>query len=268
MIDITILLPTRGRRESLRTSLMTLAQRAHDPKKIEMLLAFDDDDQESAQWFRDNVAPGLDELGVSWTAYSYPRMGYLRLNEYVNSLASKSRGRWLMFWGDDAVMNTQDWDQRIVEVQSFRVLRMPTHRCHPYAIFPVVPRAWVDVLGYVSAHQLSDSYVSQMAYMLDIVHNIDVDVTHDRFDLTGNNNDETFKNRPMLEGNPQDPRDFNHVTWRQRRFRDVQQLAQYLQSIGEPSQWWEDLTTGRRQDPWERMLSPEQDPNRQIARIP
>ena len=246
---------------------MTLAEKAHAPEKIEMLLAFDNDDAESAQWFREHVTPDLDALGVKWTAYSYPRLGYIRLNEYVNSLALRARGRWLMFWGDDAVMNTPDWDQRITEVQDFRVLRMPTHRCHPYAIFPIIPRGWVETLGYISAHQLSDSYVSQIAYMLDIMHNIDVDVTHDRFDLTGNNNDDTYRNRPMLEGNPQDPRDFNYPQWRTRRFQDADQLDTYLGTIGQKSQWWADVKT-KRQDPWARMMSPEQDPNQQIKVFP
>ena len=267
MIDITILLPTRGRRESLRESLFTLARLAQKPQNIEMLLAFDQDDHISADWFLTHVAPTLDDLDVKWTVYSYPRMGYIRLNEYVNSLARRSKGRWLMFWGDDAVMNTQDWDQRICEVESFRVLRMPTHRSHPYAIFPIVPRAWIDVLGYMSGHQLTDSYVSQIAYMLDIMHNIDVDVTHDRFDLTGNNNDETYQNRPMLEGNPTDPRDFNHQNYRERRLADAEKLSQHLASINQPSQWWEDVKASR-QDPWARMCSEEQDPNKQIKVFP
>lgn len=266
MRDITVVLPTRGRRDCLRTSLVSLAELAHDPKRLEMLLGFDDDDVESQDWFQSHVAPRLTELGVRWVIYSFPRMGYIRLNEYVNALAQRAQGQWIMFWGDDAIMEGQDWDQRIREVPDFRVLRMPTHRCHPYAIFPIVPRAWVDLLGHFSAHQLSDSYVSQVAYLLDIMHNIDVAVTHDRADITGNNRDETFANRPMLEGNPQDPRDFNHPQWRQRREQDAAKIAQYLEDRGQDTSWWQRVRQGQ-QDPWARMISPEQDPNQQVVRI-
>ena len=263
---ISVLLPTRGRQQSLLTSLTSLADLAHDAKGLEILLAFDDDDRSSSDWFVANVAPRLDALQVSWTCLEFPRLGYIRLNEYVNALAGKAQGDWLMFWGDDAIMQSQDWDQRICEVQDFRVLRMPTHRCHPYAIFPIVPRTWYDTLGYISAHQLSDSYVSQIAYILDIMHNIDVQVTHDRFDITGNNNDETYANRPMLEGNPQDPRDFNYVTWRQQRFKDADRLSEFMASQNQDVSWWQQVKAGQ-QDPWQRMCSPEQDPNKQVVRL-
>ena len=266
MRDITVVLPTRGRRDCLRTSLLTLAHLAQHPEKLEMLLAFDDDDLESQAWFQEHVAPELTKAQVRWVMLSFPRMGYIRLNEYVNALARRAQGQWIMFWGDDAIMESEDWDQRIREVPDFRVLRMPTHRCHPYAIFPIVPRAWVETLGYFSAHQLSDSYVSQIAYLLDIMHNIDVDVTHDRADITGNNRDETCANRPMLEGNPQDPRDFNHSTWRQRRFEDAEKIAQYLEQRAQDTSWWRSVLAGT-QDPWARMMSPEQDPNGQVVRI-
>jgi hypothetical protein len=102
--------------------------------------------------------------------------------------------------------------------------------------------------------------------MVDIVVNIDVDVTHDRFDLTGNNNDETFNNRPMLEGNPGHPKDFNFISWRNHRLSDCRKIAEYLKSQGEDISWFTNILNGS-QDPWEKMVSPEYDPNQQIKRI-
>ena len=263
---ISILLPTRGRTTALETSLISLAELADDAARVEMLLAFDDDDAVGYDYFDATVSVRLDELGVSYTAFQFPRLGYIRLNEYVNALAKQSRGDWLMFWGDDAVMESQGWDSTILEVPDFRVLRMPTHKQHPYAIFPIVPRAWVETLGYISAHQLSDSWVSQIAYLLNIMQNIPVSVTHDRFDITGNNNDDTYKNRPMLEGNHRDPRDFNHESWRNIRMADCERLAILLASQGQDTSWWQNVKLGQ-QDPWEYMLSVEQDPNKQMSKI-
>lgn len=265
-IKISVLLPTRGRTESLRQSLHSLVDLADRPEDLEFLLAFDDDDTGSSEWFQKNVAPRLEDQGAQYTAFSFPRLGYLRLNEYINSLCAQSQGQWLFFWGDDAIMHTSGWDSRIVEVDRFRVLRMPTHNCHPYAIFPIVPRKWFEMFGYFSPHQLNDSWVSQVAYLCDIMHDIDVEVTHDRFDLTGNNNDNTFQNRPMLEGNPKDPRDFNHVNWRQRRAADAKKIYEYLCEIGDDVPWFAECLAGR-QDPWAKMMSPEKDPNRQVARF-
>lgn len=263
--EISVLLPTRGRTQILNSSIMTLIDTCSDPGSLELLFAFDDDDSASSDWFRDNIADKIDHAGSSYTAYAFPRLGYLRLNEYVNALAKKARGKWLMFWGDDALMMTPGWDQKVCAVTDFCVIRMPTHNMHPYAIFPIVPRAWLETFGYISPHQLTDSWVSQIAYIMDIMHTVDIEVVHDRYDLTGNNGDSTWQNRPMLEGNPQDPKDFNHVSWRQRRFDDCKKLAQVLKGQGMDLAWFDKVMAGT-QDPWQKMCSAECDPNHQVTK--
>ena len=263
--DISVLLPTRGRTDALKRSLLSLADQANDTANFDIWLAFDHDDTESFQWFQQNIAPELTDRGVKFTAMGFDRLGYIRLNEYLNALARQAQGQWFLFWGDDAVMQSEDWDLRILEVNRFRILRMPTHNQHPYAILPIIPRRWFDLFGYISAHQLTDSWVSQVAYMLDIMHDIDVEVLHDRFDLTGNNHDDTWQNRPMLEGRPSDSRDFNHVSWRRRRFEDAQKIATMLLEQGEDLTWFENVCQ-HKQDPWEKMCGPEKDPNKQMSR--
>jgi hypothetical protein len=262
---VSILLPTRGRTDALRRSVQSLVDTVADPESVEILFGFDEDDVASSSWFIDELAPELDQAGITYTQMEFEPMGYVRLNEYVNALAAAAAGRWLMFWNDDAVMETSGWDREIIQHDGhFRVLRMPTHRDHPYAIFPIVPREWHALFGYVSAHQISDAWVSQIAYMLDIMHNIDVKVTHDRHDLTGNNDDSTYKQRVMLEGRPSDPRDFNHISWRRRRMQDALTICKSLESQGQTMTWFRSVMDGT-QDPWAKMTSQEYDPNRQLA---
>jgi hypothetical protein len=262
---ISVLLPTRGRTDALQRSIMSLVDTVADASCIELMLGFDSDDTETSSWFLENLAPLLDRASVYYTVMEFEPIGYVRLNEYVNTLAANSQGQWLMFWNDDAVMETQGWDQEICRHDGhFRVLRMPTHRDHPYAIFPILPRAWHDLFGYVSAHQISDAWVSQVAYMLDIMHNIDVRVIHDRHDLTGNNGDDTYHERIMLEGRPSDPRDFNHVTWRKRRMADALRICEMLESQGQAMSWFRSVLSGQ-QNPWAKMTSEEFDPNRQLT---
>lgn len=265
-VDISILLPTRGRTETLERSVMSLVNSADDNTSIELLLGFDDDDQESYQYFESRIAQRLEQKKVIYTCIGFQRLGYLRLNEYVNSLAAHSEGHWLMFWNDDAVMITPGWDTIIRQhTGKFRTLRMPTHNDHPYAIFPIIPREWFEIFGYLSAHQISDAWISQISYMLDIIQNVDIEVVHDRHDLTGNNFDDTFENRPMLEGNPRDPRDFNHVTWRNRRIADAAKICEHIEKhYKEPMTWFKEVIKGQR-DPWEKMISPEYDPNKQLT---
>lgn len=248
----------------LKRSLMSLFDLAKDPTEIELLLAFDNDDKESLEWCQRHVFPELEKRGVDAVVVEFTPLGYLKLHEYLNALAGLANGNWLMFWNDDAVMQTQDWDQRITEHDGrFLCLRMPTHNQHPYAIFPIVPRDWFYLLGHLSNHQLTDATISQISYIVGIMQNIDVEVLHDRFDITGNNQDATFNNRPMLEGNHEDPRDFNHVTFRNKRVADANKIAWYLERIGQNNKWFTEVMTGHR-DPWEYMLSKEQDPHGQV----
>ena len=263
-IDISILLPTRGRPKPLEQCLRTLLDRAKDPSRIEVMLAFDNDDVENIAHFTEVIQPYLDNLGVEYSAIQFDRLGYMRLNEYLNELAKHSQGSWLFFWNDDAVMKTQDWDQVIRDnAQEFNLLRAETNHEHPYAIFPIVPSAWYELFGYLSSHQISDAWISQISYMLDIMITVPVKVVHDRHDLTGNNHDDTFKNRPMLEGNPNHPRDFNYVEWRKQRLQDAVTINQHLESIGQSTQWFKNVVAGT-QSPWEKMCGPEFDPNKQL----
>jgi len=262
--EISVLLPTRGRREALKSSVMSLIDRAANPTKIEFLFGMDDDDRETRDWCKENIFPEIEQKGVDALVLEFKPLGYIRLHEYVNLLAKYSQGKWLMFWNDDAQMITDGWDQEITKHNGqFLCLRMPTHNSHPYAIFPIVPREWYYLFDRLSAHQLSDAYISQVSYIVGIMKNIDVEVVHDRFDLTGNNNDDTYKKRPMLEGNPQDPRDFNSPIFRRQRLDDANKIAWYLQSIGQDVSWFSRVASGE-QDPWEYMMSKEQDPNHQI----
>ena len=266
--EVSVILPTRGRKEALKDSVMSLINLADNPEKVQILLGFDNDDRDSITWCTENLLPELSELGVLCSIFEFEPLGYIRLNEYVNGLAKFAGGRWMMFWNDDAVMQTSGWDSCIAKHDGkFRVLRMKTHNEHPYAIFPIVPREWYFLLGYLCPHQISDAWISQTAFILDIMITIDVNVLHDRHDLTGNNQDDTFKNRIMLEGNHHNPADFNHVDWRRRRFEDANKIAWFLKQRGEDTSWFEAVAMGK-QDPWTRMLSKEYDPNNQCKIIP
>ena len=184
-IDISILLPTRGRPKPLEQCLRTLLDRAKDPSRIEVMLAFDNDDAENIACFTEVIQPYLDDLGVEYSAIQFERLGYMRLNEYLNELVRHSQGSWLFFWNDDAVMKTQDWDQVIRDnAQEFNLLRAETNHEHPYAIFPILPKKWVEITGHLSPHQINDAWTSQVAWMLDIVKTIPVMIHHERYDLT------------------------------------------------------------------------------------
>lgn len=260
---LAVLLPTRGRTEALSRSIFSLVNRAHDLDKIQFMFGFDKDDSAGLAHWTQELEPWMRTKGAHFRALSFDPIGYIRLNEYVTELAKASDAGWLMFWNDDAVMESLHWDQEIMRnSDQFRVLAVHTHREHPYSIFPIVSREWLEFFGYMSPHQLSDAWFSQIAYMLDIWQRIDVWVTHDRFDLTGNNNDDTFRNRPQLENRPNDPEDFHSPKWHQRRIDDTDRLAEYLRGKGMDMCWW-DAVKANKQYPWEKLNA--NDVNRQMT---
>jgi hypothetical protein len=93
---------------------------------------------------------------------------------------------------------------------------------------------------------------------------IPVHVKHDRADLTGNNRDQTYQNRPMLEGNPHSPRDFHHPAWSSKRMLECDKLNDYLKSQGLNPTFWDNIKANK-QDPWQRLR--ENDVNNQMRQF-
>lgn len=264
---VSMLLPSRGRTVMLKDSVKSLIDHADQPDRIEWLMGFDNDDQSSIDYFIDDIVPLIESSGGTYVCARFEPMGYANLNRYLNSLAKHARAAWFVFWNDDAVMMTDHWDSEIASRGTrFCIQAFDTHKKHPYSIFPIVPRAWFEELGHLSQHSLTDAYISQIAWLLDIMEQIPIAVEHRRFDLTGENDDATYRSRKMyeLEGNINNPRDFNHAEQRQLRIKDAYKLADYLQARGYDLTHWQDVLAGRR-DPWEKMLAA--DVNRQVARI-
>ena len=250
---IAILLPTRGRTAALTLSLIGLLEKAKDLSSIQVLLGLDTDDAVGIKHFQEELQPKLDDMGVDYTAMSFDPLGYGRLHDYVNTLAKNSSADWMFFWNDDAVMETQDWDQEIIRhTGEFKLLAVHTHNDHPYSIFPIVPRAWLDIIGHLSLHSMNDAWLSQIAYCINVWQRIEVNVLHDRADLTGNNLDSTYKQRELLEGNPSNPRDFHHPDNTVLRIKECDQLNDYLESIGVDNSFWLNVKE-QKQDAWEHL---------------
>lgn len=263
--NIGVLLATRGRADSLGRSIRSLVELADKIEQVQIVFAFDRDDEVGLNYFATDLQPWLDARDINYTALKFQRMGYVNLHKYNNTMAKHTNSDWLVIWNDDAVMQTQDWDRVIMSYQGqFKLLSFKTHRMHPYSIFPIVPRKWYDLLGYISPHPTQDGWVSQQAYMLDIYQRIEVDVLHDRYDLTGNNGDDIYANRPMLEGKPDDPRDFHSQQMIDLRHRDAARLATYMRTQGISTEFFENIFKGT-QDPWEKLAK--NDINRQMVQF-
>jgi hypothetical protein len=262
---IAVLLATHKRTDALSRSLFSLIDRAQDLDSIQFRFGIDNNDDIGLTHFTDVIQPELDRRGINYEAIGFEPLGYMGLNRYYNTLAEGASADWLWVWCDDAICTTDAWDQRIRECTGeFRLLKVHTHNEHPYSIFPIYPMAWYECLGYLSRHQLIDAECSQIAYFLDVMKIIEVDVTHDRADLTGNNADANAEKKKYLEGNPNDPRDLYHESFKYHRFVDSDKLAAHMRSHNLDTSWWDGVKTGAN-NPFEKMA--ENDPNGQTSQF-
>lgn len=216
---ISVLLPTRKRTELLVKSVGSLLANAADTANIELLIAYDEDDLESKEFFK-NVWPYyIEQSSATTRVFETERFGYLNLNKYVNLLGDNAQGQWLMFWNDDALMMTENWDNIVLENNGwFGLLRIPcVNMNHPFALFPIIPKSWINLFGHISPVAHSDWWIYHVANNCDRIKNIDAQVYHDRADVTGNNNDETYNERSYdADGrDPTNPNDYSHPDRRQ-----------------------------------------------------
>lgn len=178
---ISVLLPSRGRPKPLTDSIAGLLDLADRPGSIEILIAADPDD------------PDTHDVDLPWQARAWmapERYGYPRLHEYVNRLAEQADGDWLMLWNDDARILTDGWDT-IVRDQDENVLWPHSNDIPTCNTFPIWPRAWTDHLGHVSLSPHCDSWIQFLGQTIDRHERVDVEILHDRADLTGGHDDQT-----------------------------------------------------------------------------
>lgn len=180
---ISVLLPSRGRPKSLAESIASLRDLADRPGRMDVLVAADPDDP-------DTVAAAGSCRATVWIAPQ--RFGYANLHQYVNALAETASAEWLLLWNDDARMLTTGWDVRVAEAP-VGVL-WPRHNGSPFLnVFPVVHRRVIDALGRFSLSPHCDSWIQDVAQAAGIHHQVDVEILHDRFDLTGGHDDHTYQ---------------------------------------------------------------------------
>lgn len=188
---IMALLPTRDRLELLERSIKSLVNFADEPGQVCILLGLDPDD------YQDHMA------AYNWLVAAYAphvalmvmpeRFGYARLHEYINRLAAAApEGDWLMLWNDDAVMMTAGWDEAVMD-QDPGVLWPEANHCLDGNIFPIWPQAWTRKIGHVSLSCNVDVWIGDLGRATGTQRRVPVFVFHDRYDVTGQNDDRTYR---------------------------------------------------------------------------
>lgn len=230
---ISILLPTRKRTEAVMKSIGSLLATAKNTAHIEVMIGYDNDDRESQEFFSGAWADFLGQCDATTQVFETERYGYTQLNRYVNYLGEEARGELLMFWNDDALMMTDNWDEIILAQKDHPgVIRMPcVSMNHPFALFPIIRKDWITRFGQISPVSHSDWWIYNVCAPLKQVLNVPVEVYHDRADVTGGNNDETFAERSYsADGkDPTNPYDYAHPQRREDLIAWIHKFQAYLQ---------------------------------------
>lgn len=189
--EISVCFASRSRPESLRAAVESLLSTAAEPGLVEILVAVDPDDLETQR----ARYPAQVRVIVSPERY-----GYQQLHRYLNVLAAKiARGRWVQWWNDDMIMTTVGWD-KVIRASRPAVLWPKANHVHHANIAPAWPKAWSDAMGRVSPTMHLDTYLQRLGEALGRHDRIPVEIVHDRADVTGNHDDQTYAEGRKLLG--------------------------------------------------------------------
>lgn len=174
-IEISVLLPTRGRFERLSRAMGSLFDLAADAGRIEFLLRTDVD-QPSVASLGLAVPPHTEIRGERW--------GYGRMHDYYEQLARAAHpeARLLFVWNDDTEMLTPKWDELLLTVTEPRVQFIRRDVCQTADdTFPVVDRRIHNAVGRLSGHCYVDTWLSHVSRDAGVRHfRNDIVFHHDR----------------------------------------------------------------------------------------
>jgi len=162
MIELSMCGPFRKRHWFLDNAFKTFMETVHDPKKIEILLAMDYDD-EIGNGAIDGLRQKYPDIQIIIKMCGFSEDF---VNQYCNPLAVMARGRWIMAFTDDALFVTPKWDKLIIDRMTQKaesidddiwfglvkdgLARIGEDKLFPnFTCWPVISKEHVDALGYM-----------------------------------------------------------------------------------------------------------------------
>lgn len=164
---ITVMIPTRGRREELQASISSLLSNASNPASVEILIRIDDDER-----YNDYYVGEPQQIRV----LQGERHGYRHLHRYYNEMAAQAQGEWLMLWNDDAYMEEPEWDKKIRNAGSGLQVLNPTGNLN---VFPIIHKSVYELLGHISQQAHTDTWIQEVSRAAQIERYLPLKIKHD-----------------------------------------------------------------------------------------
>jgi len=154
IVDLSLLLPTRGRPKLLQRLFDSLAETTSRIERVEIVLYIDDDDESTravshpSLQLRKLIKPPGEKMG--------------RMNQMCYEA---SRGRFVMLMNDDVIFRTKAWDARVLDAfkrfpdDAALVYGNDLHRQKSMATLPIVSRVLCNVLGGICPRDYLNVYI-------------------------------------------------------------------------------------------------------------
>ena len=170
---LSFCLPTRKRPEMAILSLESIINNVDNWDEIDIMLGIDVDDIGSQTL----IEIFLKNKGFkNYQILNLERPHYAGCFKYFNEFSKLSTRKWMMLWNDDIRLHTKNPND-VLKKYSDDILINPivmerrdgnyiiTHGNHVCA-FPIIPKKWTDILGYISMAACSDTWVEYIARQL------------------------------------------------------------------------------------------------------
>jgi hypothetical protein len=191
-MSISFLIPSRGRLELLKKTISSIIFSYEFSLDFDVLIRMDFDESQLCDdlllWARVNNFDQYIKI------FCGGRYFYQNIHLYFTELSFLSNKKWLWLWNDECLMVSKGWDKIISpHLNDFKFI-FPINT----SSFHLCPRKIVEIIGYYAPVTHCDSWQGRLATDLDLVQWIDISIVHDRYDLTGNNLDQTFIERNYI----------------------------------------------------------------------
>ena len=198
-MKISVLSPTRGRKDILCRGIDTVINTAHDTSNLEIIFRFDEDDistmEDVMQYYNvdilshqtvqkkftwgDTLCKVFDTISKKHKNLSMKfvvgkRHRNIFLNRYYDEMCEISSGEYLMIWTDDFILKPNDkypgWDSLIREgTGQFYIFSFSWDDGYPR----VVPRKYYELNGRLCPNFLDDRFWLEVVKIADIRVEID-----------------------------------------------------------------------------------------------
>lgn len=182
---VSILIPSRGRPESLYKMIDKAYELAGDKSLVEFVLRIDLDDQETIECI--DVFPPKWKIKV---CVGERKEGYDSLHEYYQDCANMAIGDWLWIFNDDVEILSENWEQNLLRLCCMNGWVGVTDVCllsvrereaaaWTHAFCLVRRKAW-EIMGKFSRSPLIDEWLWSVFSTCCATLNLPVEISHKR----------------------------------------------------------------------------------------